>query len=56
MLQVSGLSLNVISLAGLAFAVGLVVDAAIVVQENIVRYRQEGEPLASAVLHGAEQV
>ena len=55
-LKVTGLSLNVISLAGLAFAVGLVLDAAIVVQENIIRYRQEGEPLATAVLHGAEQV
>lgn len=55
-LQVFGLTLNVISLAGLAFAVGLVLDAAIIVQENIVRYRQSGEPLPSAVQHGADQV
>ena len=36
-LQLAGRSLNVISLAGLAFAVGMVMDAAIVVAENIVR-------------------
>jgi multidrug efflux pump subunit AcrB len=55
-LEVVGLSLNVISLAGLAFAVGLVLDAAIIVQENIVRYRQAGEKGDYAVLHGASQV
>ena len=38
-LQITGRSLNVISLAGLAFAVGMVLDAAIVVLENIVRHR-----------------
>jgi multidrug efflux pump subunit AcrB len=55
-LQVFDLTLNVISLAGLAFSVGLVLDAAIIVQENIVRYRQQGEKLVSAVLHGTNQV
>lgn len=55
-LDVFNLSLNVISLAGLAFAVGLVLDASIIVQENIVRYSQEGEPMEKAVLHGADQV
>ncbi|MEM1343286.1 MAG: efflux RND transporter permease subunit, partial [Pseudomonadota bacterium] len=39
-----GRTLNVISLAGIAFAVGMVVDAAIVVLENIYRLRQEGRP------------
>lgn len=39
-LQITGRSLNVISLAGLAFAVGMVLDAAIVVLENIVRHRK----------------
>ncbi|UAA40287.1 efflux RND transporter permease subunit [Paraneptunicella aestuarii] len=38
-LQITGRSLNIISLAGLAFAVGMVLDAAIVVLENIVRHR-----------------
>ena len=37
-----GRSLNVISLAGIAFAVGMVVDAAIVVLENIYRHREGG--------------
>lgn len=40
-LQITGRSLNVISLAGLAFAVGMVLDAAIVVLENIVRHKKE---------------
>ncbi|WP_154223309.1 efflux RND transporter permease subunit [Marinicella rhabdoformis] len=50
------LSLNVISLAGLAFAVGLILDAAIIVQENIVRYRQQGMAMKEAILTGASQV
>ena len=37
-----GRSLNVISLAGMAFAVGMVVDNSIVVLENIYRHRQHG--------------
>jgi multidrug efflux pump subunit AcrB len=49
-------SLNVISLAGLAFSVGLVLDAAIIVQENIVRLRSEGMDDKKAVLRGAGQV
>lgn len=49
-------SLNVISLAGLAFAVGLVLDAAIIVQENIVRLRAQGLDRKKAVLRGANQV
>lgn len=49
-------SLNVISLAGLAFSVGLVLDAAIIVQENIVRLRGLGMATNKAVLRGALQV
>ena len=55
-LQLTGRSLNVISLAGLAFAVGMVLDAAIVVSENIVRLREGGETPARAALLGAHQV
>ena len=51
-----GRSINVISLAGLAFAVGMVVDAAIVVLENIFRLREEGKPAAEAAYEGARQV
>ena len=49
-------SLNVISLAGIAFAVGMVVDAAIVVLENIYRLRQEGLSRSEAAYKGASQV
>ena len=55
-MAVLGRSLNVISLAGLAFAVGMVVDAAIVVLENIYRLRQQGVPRAEAAYLGAAQV
>ena len=51
-----GRTLNVISLAGIAFAVGMVVDAAIVVLENIYRLRQQGMPPAQAAYEGARQV
>jgi multidrug efflux pump subunit AcrB len=49
-------TLNVISLAGLAFSVGLVMDAAIVTLENIVRYRQNGLELKQAVAKGTKQI
>ncbi len=51
-----GRTVNVISLAGLAFATGMVLDAAIVVLENIVRLRERGEKADAASLLGAEQV
>ncbi len=55
-LQLTGRSLNVISLAGLAFAVGMVMDAAVVVAENIVRLREQGVSAARAALDGTRQV
>ena len=51
-----GRSINVISLAGLAFAVGMVVDAAIVVLENIYRHKEAGYSNAKAAFMGAQQV
>ena len=56
MIAALGLSINVISLAGLAFAVGMVVDASIVSQENIFRLRQSGLNAAQSAFHGARQV
>jgi len=49
-------TLNVISLAGLAFASGMVVDAAIVVLENIYRHLQRGESAMQASIAGAREV
>ena len=51
-----GLSVNVISLAGLAFAVGMVVDASIVSQENIYRLKQSGMTSLMASYNGSRQV
>jgi len=55
-MYVAGRTLNIISMAGLAFAVGMVLDAAIVVLENIVRLREKGETPHKASLLGATQV
>jgi len=52
----AGRTLNIISMAGLAFAVGMVLDAAIVVLENIVRLREKGESPHNASFKGATQV
>ncbi len=51
-----GRTLNVISLAGLAFATGMVLDAAIVVLENIVRQREMGREPMEASDRGTSQV
>lgn len=51
-----GRSLNVVSLAGLAFAVGMVVDNAIVVLENIYRHVQAGETPMNAALKGGREI
>ncbi len=49
-------SLNVISLAGLAFAVGMLVDNAVVVLENIFRHYESGEPPRQAAMRGTSEV
>lgn len=56
MLNALGRTLNIISLAGLAFATGMVLDAAIVVLENIIRHREMGKSANEAALVGAQQV
>jgi multidrug efflux pump subunit AcrB len=55
-LNLAGRTLNVISLAGLAFAVGMVLDAAIVVLENVVRLRESGRSPGQAAAEGTTQV
>ena len=51
-----GYSLDNLSLMGLTIAVGFVVDDAIVMIENIVRYIEEGEKPFDAALKGAGQI
>ena len=55
-MAILGKSLNVISLAGLAFAVGMVIDAAIVVLENIFRHKEMGKSDYDASLIGTKEV
>ena len=55
-MAILGKSLNVISLAGLAFAVGMVIDAAIVVLENIFRHKEMGKNDYEASLIGTKEV
>lgn len=51
-----GLSINMMSLGGLALGVGMLVDNAIVVIENIFRHREMGKPPKIAASEGAEEV
>jgi multidrug efflux pump subunit AcrB len=56
LMHLAGQTLNVISMAGLAFAVGMVLDASIVVLENIIRLREKGVAVEKASEEGALQV
>jgi HAE1 family hydrophobic/amphiphilic exporter-1 len=56
MMLLFGRTLNVISLAGCAFAAGMVVDNSIVVLENIYRHAQMGESRRAAALTGTKEV
>ena len=51
-----GRNLNVISLAGIAFAVGMLIDSAIVVLENIDRHRSMGKSAFQSAYDGASEV
>ncbi|MCI6017920.1 MAG: efflux RND transporter permease subunit [Clostridiales bacterium] len=52
----SGVTMNIISLSGLALGVGMLVDNSIVVIENIYRLRNSGVPVKKAAIEGAKQV
>ena len=52
----SGISLNLISLAGFALGVGMMVDNSIVVLENIYRHRRQGMEMVRAAELGAKEV
>lgn len=55
-MNLMGRSLNVVSLAGIAFAVGMLIDSAIVVSENIDRHRSMGKSAFDAAYDGAREV
>ncbi len=52
----SGVTLNVISLSGLALGIGMLVDNSIVVIENIYRLRNEGASMKEAAIEGSKEV
>ncbi|MGL6046120.1 MAG: efflux RND transporter permease subunit [Vogesella sp.] len=56
LMYLMGYSIDNISLLGLTLAVGLVVDDAIVVLENIVRYMEEGDDAMTAALKGSREI
>jgi len=55
-LWITGRNLNVVSLAGISFAVGMLVDNSIVVLENIDRHRKMGKPAYKAAWEGTREV
>ena len=54
--QYFGISLNLISLIGLIIVLGMLVDDAIVVSENIWRHIEDGEPSTQAIVEGTREV
>ncbi|MGH7198862.1 MAG: efflux RND transporter permease subunit, partial [Candidatus Omnitrophota bacterium] len=52
----AGFTLNTFTLLGLSLAIGIVVDDAIMVLENIVRYREGGKSVVEAAVIGARQI
>ncbi len=55
-LAITGGSLNIITLSSLTIGIGMVVDDAIVVLENITRHIERGSDPASAAVHGTNEV
>jgi len=56
LLRLAGLTLNIMTLGGLAIGVGMMVDNAIVILENIFRHRQRGEPAQRAAVMGSNEM
>lgn len=56
MMYFSGITINIMSLSGLALGVGMLVDNSIVVIENIYRLRKEGKDVKEAAMAGAKSV
>ncbi len=55
-MYMAGVSLNIISLGGLALGVGMLVDNGIVVLESIFRCREEGDDFLTSVVRGTQEV
>ena len=55
-MSLMGMTLNVISLAGLSLAVGMLVDNAIVTLENIFRHHEEGDTAFQSCVRGAREI
>jgi HAE1 family hydrophobic/amphiphilic exporter-1 len=55
-MKATGVTLNIISMMGLALAIGMLVDNAIVVMENIFRHHQMGKSPRQAAVDGAQEV
>ncbi|MFW5838458.1 MAG: efflux RND transporter permease subunit [Bacillota bacterium] len=56
LIYLSGITLNIVSLGGLALGIGMLVDNSIVVMENIFRMKKEGASNKEAALHATHQV
>jgi len=56
LMHVTHLTLNIMTLGGLALGVGMLVDSAIVVLENIFRHREEGKSIEEAAVAGSDEV
>ena len=56
LMYLNGVSLNIMSLGGIALAVGMLVDNSIVVLENIVRKREQGQSILEAAQNGTAEV
>ena len=51
-----GFTLNTLSFGGLALGVGMLLDNAIVVLDNVFRFRDEGQPIKAAAIRGTSEV
>lgn len=56
MMYFAGETLNILSLGGLALGVGMMVDNAIVILENIVKYRKQGYSIKDAAITGTKEL
>jgi HAE1 family hydrophobic/amphiphilic exporter-1 len=56
LMYLNNISLNIMSLGGIALAVGMLVDNSIVVLENIVRKKEQGEGIVDAARNGTTEV